>query len=291
VPWISASLSNSSASTLEAGWSARLDLEIEQSGAASVLGKRQHFGPLRIQRPFYPEGPSCPHLYVLHPPGGVVGGDRLELDVRIGPGARALLTTPAAQKLYRALAAPSRQLNRFAVAERAVLEWLPSETIAFDGARAHTATCVALERDAALIAWDIICFGRPASALPFRTGDLALHFEISRAGLPLAIDRARVVGGAPVLNQIWGYATLPVFGTLYCVPPVPTDLEPLVNGLREQVSPAIEKLAFTALDDLLVVRAAGSSLEPVRAALVASWQYLRPRVLDRAAVAPRIWRV
>lgn len=277
--------------TAGAGWSARLDIEIERRGDASGLGRRQHLGPLRIQRPFYPEGPGFPHVYVLHPPGGVVGGDRLEIDVRVRDGAGALFTTPAAQKLYRSSERASWQSNRLSVAEGGTLEWLPSETIVFDGARATAATRVTLARGARLLAWDILCFGRPASELPFRTGELVTSFEIAREGAPLAIERACVRGGAPVLESAWGYAGAPVFGSFYAVPAEPTGLAEWVTELRAELSDAPARVAITALDDLLVVRAGATTVESLRGVFGRAWQFLRPRVLGRAAVVPRIWHV
>ena len=75
------------------GWSACLQLRFIQCEGVTRLGARRHFGPLLVQRPFHPEGAPC-HVYILHPPGGIVAGDRLELDVHLEPGSHALLTMP-----------------------------------------------------------------------------------------------------------------------------------------------------------------------------------------------------
>lgn len=278
----------------ETGWAARLALEIEPIDGGSRLGRRQHLGPLRIQRAFYPEGPTVPHIYVLHPPGGVVGGDQLEVEIRLHAGANALLTTPAAQKLYRSRGPKSRQRNCLFVAEHAALEWFPAETIAFDGARSSMRSELILAEGAQALAWEILCFGRPASELPFLQGELDMDFEIVRNGCPLLIERTRVDGGSALLGAAWGYRGLPVFGTLYCVPGDPRDLTGLTEALRAElatfVTPA-EYLALTALEELLVMRVAATSVERARAVLIAAWQHLRPRVLGRTAITPRIWNV
>src|SRR5262245_14402851 len=117
-----------------AGWLASLDLEFARSGSRTVLARRSHVGPLIVQRPFYPEGDVC-HVYLVHPPGGVVGGDTLELRARVHDGAHALITTPAATKFYRSEGRMARQVQDIAL-DAAIFEWLPQETILFADAHA-----------------------------------------------------------------------------------------------------------------------------------------------------------
>lgn len=269
------------------GWSARLEIEVERSAEASVLGRRTHRGPLRIQRPFYPEGPACPHIYLLHPPGGLVGGDQLETRISVGALASALFTTPAAQKLYRSSGKVSRQRTQLQVGPGGALEWFPGETIAFDGARAKSVTRVVLDVGARFLGWEIVCFGRSASSLPFQTGELAFGFELYRQERPLEIDRSRIVGGSEALESAWGYQGLPVFGTFYAVSRESAELTELLSPLRDGL--AGERVGVTAFEELLVIRAGASSVERVRALFSTAWELLRPRLLERACVPPRIW--
>jgi urease accessory protein len=271
------------------GWQARLELEAVRDGARSRLAHRAHFGPLRVQRPFYPEGDGTVHVYLLHPPGGMVGGDRLDTLIDVRARASLLVTTPAAQKLYRSLGAASVQSQLLRVESGGELEWFPSETLVFDGARAHVNTRVELAPGAAFIGWDLGCFGRPASQVRFTRGELRQAFEIEKDGRPLLVDRARVAGGGATLEAPWGYAGEPVYGTLYCVPGVELELEPLATALRGELSAARVRSAITTFDGVLVVRALGSEVEPVRGTLVEAWRRLRPRVLGREAALPRIW--
>ena len=125
-------MADSSAPQEEVGWHAELELGFVQREARTVLSHRHHQGPLRVQRPFYPEGGVC-HVYIVHPPGGVVGGDRLELRVACGEGTHVLLTTPAAGKFYRSGERPQRQRISFDL-HGSTLEWLPQETIYYPGA-------------------------------------------------------------------------------------------------------------------------------------------------------------
>jgi len=272
-----------------AGWLGRLELGFEAIAGETRLVRRTHEGPLRVQKAFFPEGRAVPHVVLLHPPGGVVGGDRLEIDVEVGAQASALITTPAAQKLYRSSGPEALQRNRLRVGRGGALEWLPGETIAFDGACVATTTRVELEEESAFIGWDLTCYGRPSSGSAFETGRLRQRFEIHRGKLPLLIERAEVGGGSAALGAPWGLRG-PVMATLYAVPRVATELAGLVDRLRERLrASAREASAVSALGDLLVVRASGTRLEHARAALIECWQALRPAILARDATLPRIW--
>jgi urease accessory protein len=141
---------------LSLGFTAEPDEEGRRGAAGSAapatrLTSRAHRGPLVVQRPFYPEGPGVPHVYVLHPPGGVVGGDSLRVEVSVGPRAHALVTTPAATKVYRTRGPRATQVQRLTVAAHAALEWLPQETILHDGAAIDLDTTVVLADGARFI--------------------------------------------------------------------------------------------------------------------------------------------
>jgi urease accessory protein len=281
---------NAAAVGLGSGWSARLELEVQRDGERSRLSHLEHRGPLRVQRPFYPEGPTPIHVYLLHPPGGMVGGDELETSVRVLPRAELLATTPAAQKLYRSLGALSSQRVRLTVGEGASLEWFPSETIVFDGAFARQTSSVELAEGAAFIGWDIGCFGRPASGLDFTRGELRQSFELRRSGTLLVVERTRVPGGSAALSEAWGYGKAPVYATLYAVPRAAEAAAPLAPLVRDALGDMpLLKSAVTVIDGVLALRVLGSGVEPVRAALVRAWSALRPEVLGRVAAPPRIW--
>ncbi len=154
-------------------WAASLGLRFAWRDGATRLTQARHQGPLRVQRPFYPEGRAgaC-HVYVLHPPGGLVSGDALTVTAHIEHGAHALLTTPAANKLYKAdsQGVAWAQHTELSVEDGGVLEWLPQETIAFDGSKGEQRTHVALHGTAKCLGWEIMALGRPASACVFRAG-------------------------------------------------------------------------------------------------------------------------
>lgn len=269
------------------GWKASLTLAFGQRDGRSYVRHRQHVGPLLIQRPFHPEGDVC-HAYLLHPPAGVVGGDRLRVEVQIDSGAHALLTTPSAGKFYSSPQAHARLTQHLRVAAGGVLEWLPQETIVFEDARAELSTYVELTGGARYLGWEIVCLGRPAAGTGFGRGYWRQRLEVSRDGRPLLIERLALDTGDPLLAAVWGLQGYAVSATLLCTVPECFKMDALFEaGLGE---PLIGRGGVTVVDGLLVARCLGGEAADARAWFEALWAWLRPRVFDRPACPPRIWR-
>ena len=277
---------------LAQGWPAELVLGFVRRGEATVLAERRHRGPLRVQKALYPEGEAVCQTILLHPPAGIAGGDHLHIAVTVGDGAFAQLTTPGAGKWYRSAGPEASQTLDFSVAEGAALEWLPQETIVFSGARARMETRVSLAADSRYLGWDILCLGRAAAGERFAAGRFDLHTRIERAGRPLWLERGGVAGNDALLHSPAGWAGATVCGTLLlAVPAVGTD--PAWAGLLEAcrtVAPADGAThGLTALPGLLVARYLGDSSEAARHWFTRLWEMLRPVLLGRPAVIPRIW--
>jgi urease accessory protein len=269
------------------GWRARLELSFAQRGAGTVLARRSHRGPLVVQKPLYQEGREVCQAIVVHPPGGIAGGDALSLGIEVGAAAHALITTPGASKWYRSTGPEATQSARLTVARGGVLEWLPQETIVFEGARARLRTQVELEREACFIGCEVVCFGRIASGERFRTGLLAQVCEIRRDGAPLFGEYARVEGGSPVLEARSGLAGHPVSAVMLAAG---RDLDREVCERLRALDAGGDALAgVTALPGVTIVRYLGESAQAARAYLVDAWALLRPALTGRDAVPPRIW--
>jgi urease accessory protein len=260
------------------GWCAQLQLTFARLAARTCIVQRQHRGPLLVQRPFYPEGDVC-HAYIVHPPGGVVGGDELRLEVNAQSEARALLTTPAAAKFYRSDGRTARQ-NQILRANGAMLEWLPQESIFYPQANVRSRTRIELASGGKFIGWEIACLGLPAREQRFDAGELRLHFELWADGSPLLIDRLRISGA----HTHWGLAGQSAIGTLLAFPAT----RAMADAARNLQQSGVE-LGVTLVDKVLVCRALAAQGEPIKRAFVASWQTIRPLLLDRPAVLPRIW--
>jgi urease accessory protein len=269
-------------------WHAHLRLGFERRAASTILACREHVGPLRVQKPLYPEGEAVCHAIVLHPPSGIVGGDELEIDVKVGQGAHALLTTPGAGKWYRSAGAWASQRLGFTVGAHGTLEWLPQETIVFDAARAAMRSSIDLAAEARFIGMEVLCLGRRASGESFASGALHLDTRIRYRGRPIWLERGQIEGGGGLLNAAAGLAGFSVSGTLLAVA---QHIDPGLLAACRKV-PALETGAqhgLTQLPDMLVARYLGHSSEAARHWFADLWQVLRPALIGREAQRPRIW--
>jgi urease accessory protein len=260
-----------------ASWKAELALGFAAQGTRSVLAKRRHEGPLVVQKPLYPEGEGVCHAIVVHPPGGIAGGDQLSLEVACARGSHALLTTPGAGKWYRSAGPWAGQSLGFDVA--GTLEWLPRETIVFDGALATLECNVNLSADARYVGWEIVCLGRRGSGERFERGRLRISTRIEREDRVLFIDRGEIEAGGRLMHSPAGLGGRSVFGTFIAT----------AEGSLGAARRASPDLALTQLPGLLVARYLGDSGERALRAFTCLWAALRPEVCGRAAVEPRIW--
>lgn len=265
----------------DTGWSAELHLGFRARPGRTVLAERRRLGPLAVQRPFYPEGEVC-HVYVLHPPGGVVGGDRLQIDADLTAGSQALVTTPGATKFYRSEAAIACQVQTLRIADGAALEWLPQENILFTGAQVAMQTRVELSGTARLALWEVHCLGRPANGESFDSGRLDAGLQIWRDGRPLLLERLRVDAASRLRPSLLNGH--PVVATAVFTRADESHLRQLRTLIDGQ--PAA---AATLVEDLLVLRYLGGSTEDVRRLYSAARRLLRAALLQRPAVEPRIW--
>lgn len=269
-----------------ASWTARLDLSYS-AGPDKTLVHRRHTGPLLVQRPFYPEADGTCHTYVLHPPGGVAGGDTLGLHIDVADGARCVLTAPGATRFYRAPGAISRQWIVASVAAGGVCEYLPMETIVFDGANARVETEVHLTGDAAFVGWDIVSLGRPAAGEGFTTGSFRQRTAILRDGRPIWFERASMSGGGAALTAAHGLGGRPIYGTMVYAGPMPPEA---VDTLRAGLTPVTTgEASITQLDEVVVCRYAGSKVFAARRFFLEAWDGLRRMGQGKPATAPRIW--
>jgi urease accessory protein len=270
-------------------WQASLALGFADDAGTTRLIDNIHCGPLRVQKPLYPEGGAVCHAIIVHPPGGVVGGDRLAIAATVGAGARALLTTPGAAKWYKANGKVSRQDVRLDVGQGASLEWLPQETIFFDHADVALEQTINLAADACYIGCEILCMGRRASGESFATGRVAQRTQIRRDARLIWWEQGALLGGhlaSPlVLNGHTVCATLIAVG-----PPLPASL--LAEIRTDLAARMAADMAFgiSQAKGVLVARHLGDDSEAARRIMLAVWRHLRPHLLGREAVTPRIWQ-
>lgn len=276
------------------GWRGELELRFQAEGARTRLAYQRHVGPLLVQRPFYPEtaAPALAplaepaHVYVIHPPGGVVGGDELQLVATIEARAHVLLTTPAAGKFYRSAGAQVARLSQHLEVQQGVLEWLPQENIFYPDSAVRLATRVQLTGGARFIGWELGCLGLPAQQQSLGNGSVHQAFELWRDEVPLLIERLHL--HAPMLQARWGLAGLASLGTWLACPATIQHLDE-ARALLEPLNCADVQIACTLLDGVLCCRAAARRTDQLKQIFIQLWCVLRPALLGRAASAPRIW--
>jgi urease accessory protein len=276
-----------------APWQASLSLRFADDHGTTRLVERRHSGPLRVQKALYPEGGAVCHAIVVHPPGGVVGGDQLALSAAVGEGARAFLTTPGAAKWYKANGKVSRQSVRLQAGAGASMEWMPQETIFFDDAHVELEQDITLAADASYIGCEILCMGRRASGESFRSGRVVQRTRIRHGARLLWWEQGALTpdGVASPLGMD-GYS---VCATLLAVgAPLPAGV---LAQLRSDGAEAVAasgaggaSFGATQMKGLLCVRHLGHDSEAAREIMLAAWRTLRPHLLGRAAFDPRSWR-
>jgi urease accessory protein len=278
------------------GWHAHLALRYWHD-AGTTCAHDLHEGPLRVLQRLYPEGPGICHHVVVHPPGGIVGGDRLELEATLGEGCHAVITTPGAARYYRSEGAPGIQQVRLALAGGARLEWLPMEAIAYSGCEAHNHIELTLAPGAQMIGWDVLALGLPASSQPFVAGAVQQHLALPGHWL----ERGRIAADDHLLRESpLGLGGAGVLATAWWAEgePLPRERrQRLLDAAREHTEPLSAapgsplRAGVTAPNDRVVVlRALADKVEPAMALLQRVRAAWRAEAWGLQAEPPRIWR-
>lgn len=277
---------------IQNGWHGRLNLVYANRDGSTQIIQNQMQAPLKVQRPFYPEGKEVCHSVILHTAGGVVGGDRLSSNFHLQPNAKALITSAAASKIYRSSRLESQQNIDIKLELGANLEWLPQETIVFDGAIYQQNLRVELAPKASILLWEITRFGRTARGEKFLSGKWRSHTEIWQQNRPLWIDRQLLIGGDKMLESPHGLAGKPVVATLTLVgEPITTELLEKVRALPSEatINPGNSTIGVTRIPNGLVCRYCGISTAAARDWFVGIWDLLRLSLSERPCCLPRVW--
>lgn len=274
------------------GWQGHLDLHYRRDGTRTTALDRHH-GPLRVLQRLYPEGDAVCHHVLVHPPGGIVGGDELVVDARLDAGSHALITTPGATRFYRSNGPLAVQSVRAQVADGARLEWLPLEAIAYPGCRVENRLRFSLAPQAQMMGLDVLALGLPAADQSFERGSVMQQIELPGVWL----ERGRIDGADQLLLQSpLGLAGHTVLGTLWLADGqalARTARDSLLDSARALIDPhpLAATAGVTAPDEsLLVLRVLGSRVEPVIALLHSVWAAWRQLHWQLAPCAPRVWR-
>ncbi|MCG6199656.1 urease accessory protein UreD [Psychromonas antarctica] len=282
-------------------WLANLSLEFSDTPVGTQLTRTQRKGPLSVQKAFYPEGKDCAHIYLLHPPAGIVSGDELRISVMVKKNAHLLFTTPGAGRFYRARQdlsigdSKQTQITQFDLAAQATCENFPQETIVYEGADGFNSVDIHLTSSTVYLGWDITCLGLPDSAQPFSQGKYSQLNRLFCDNKLIYHDRIALSPENQLLNSPAGLAGNTVFATFLAYAPAQlTDIamrKKLVEQLREQISQAeaSDKISITEINGLLVIRYLGQHAQQCKRLFIRLWQLLRPQLINKTAIQPRIW--
>jgi len=274
------------------GWQGSLALRYRSEAGRTGVHDR-HDGPLRVLKSFHPEGAGVCHSVLVHPPGGIVGGDALAIEIGLEPGAHALVTTPGATRFYRSLGELATQSLAVRGEAGSRLEWLPLETLAYSGCIAENRARFELAPGAEMIGWDVTALGLPASGQPFVAGRFTQSIEITGRWR----ERGTVRGDAPaLLDSPLGWAGERTLATLWFAAGEaiePALRERLVDAARAacDAHPLAARSGTTAVDPgVIVVRVLAPRVEPAMALLASVWRAWRPLAWGLEASPPRVWR-
>jgi urease accessory protein len=271
-------------------WHGRLSLGFERDGSRTVLSHRKHEGPLRVQKPLYPEGESICHAVLVHPPGGVAGGDALAIDVTVGADSHAVLTTPGATKWYKANQRRASQSIALRLEAGAKLDWLPQNNLIFDSADVSLDFTLMLADGATALGWDVTQLGRHSAGEQWTNAALRAESRIIGAhGELLWFERAVLDSASPLRMAAQALGGYPAFGTLWAVGPActPELAESLSTSLPYEET--LRAGASCLPGNVLLVRVVAASMQSLQALLVDCWLRLRPLVHGVPAQPLRLW--
>lgn len=272
-------------------WHARLELDYRLE-AQRCVARYSHSGPLRILQNLYPEGDGICHNVLVHPPGGLVGGDTLSLAITAGPGAHGLITTPGATRFYRSDGPVATQDTSLRLEEGARLEWLPLEAICYDACHAVNRLRLELAPGAQCLGWDVTALGLPHAQLPFVHGSLEQHLEIPGIWLERGTLRA---DDQRLMNGPTGLAGHRCLATLFFASGTPwtrTEKEALLDIARTLTQN--HTLASTAgatcpNSRTVVLRVLAPTVEPAMQLLRQVRKQWRAHAWQLSGQDPRIW--
>ena len=275
-------------------WQGDLYLQFAQkdSSAKTVLATRRHQGPFTVQRPFYPEGSTC-HTILLHPPGGLVEGDVLNLRVDCDEQAHSLIVTPSAGKVYECTEHAAAQQQLLNVAAGGKLEWFPQEMILYDRSISQLETTVYLEKDAQFAGWEMVCFGRPIAEDYFQQGSLRQCLSIYRDKQPVLIERTEIEANTEMMTGHYGMANFKGMASFFMTGAKREHLD----IARDVVDQRIKehdlydeiRIGITLIDDVIVARVLMNQSHHAKQLLAAIWSNLRLPILAKEPCEPRIW--
>jgi urease accessory protein len=272
-------------------WHAQLNLDYAVQANRTVV-RHQHTGPLRILQSLYPEGDAICHNVLVHPPGGLVGGDTLEIQVTARGNAHGLVTTPGATRFYKSSGEAALQRTHIQLQDKARLEWLPLEALCYNGCLAENRLTIDLAPQAEFIGWDVTAFGLPLANQPFERGSLRQHIEVPGLWLERGLLDA---SDARLMQGSLGLAGHCCMASIFFISGTKLDRvrrELALDTARNLMAPHSLNATAGATapnDRMVVVRVLAPVVEPALQLLKSVWAAWREVLWMKSASSPRIW--
>tara|TARA_B110000240_G_scaffold51227_1_gene58609 strand:- start:384 stop:1274 length:891 start_codon:yes stop_codon:yes gene_type:complete len=282
-------------------WFASLALQLGHCEYGTQLTKTKRCGPLTIQKAFYPEGRDCAHLYLLHPPAGIVSGDELQISIDVQQNAHTLVTTPGANRFYRArtdlsIGDPKQtQITQINLEANAKCEHFPLETLVYNQANGVNNVEVRLQDSSVYCGWDMTCLGLPSSNQQFTAGRFTQLNTLYRDDILIYHDKVIIEPESNIQHHAAGLAGNTVFGTFLAYAPKSQVSDAQRTQLIEQLRVVIKQhhasslVSITDIRQLLVMRYLGQQAHQCKSLFIELWKLVRPLYMKRQGVQPRIW--
>lgn len=271
-------------------WHGKAKLTFYNQGDRTVP-EVQTQAPLKVQRPFYPEGAKICQSVLLHTAGGMVGGDRLTYDLHLKKETHALVTTAAAAKIYSDHPQPAQVNGTIRIDAGACLEWLPQEAIVFEGAQYHQHWRVDLAAGAHWLGWDLLRLGRTARGEQFRRGEVRSQFEVWHDGKLIWVDPQRLVGSEALWQSPHALNRCPVLGTMAWIGKLPdAELIAAARAAWKTMPNHRGEIGVTRLQLGMLCRYRGQSTDEARRWFTQVWSLLRPEYAGKFTTVPRVWQ-
>ena len=272
-------------------WHAQLQLDYRQE-AARTVARHTHNGPLRILQSLYPEGDAVCHNVLVHPPGGLVGGDTLDLQITAGDAAHGLITTPGATRFYKSAGALALQRTHITLADQARLEWLPLEALCYNQCRAENHLTLNLAPQAEFMGWDVTALGLPLAKQPFEQGQFVQHIDVPGVWLERGLISA---DDDRLMNGPLGLAGHRCLASLFFVAgnPLARDRRQAALDMAREVIDAHALRATAGVTSpqgqVVVLRVLAPVVEPAMDLLRQVWSRWRQHLWQLSVCNPRIW--
>lgn len=284
-------------------WQASIRLEFKKAQDRTLMVRNLHYGPLLVQKPFYPEK-AC-HVYLLHPPGGVASCDHLTVEATAHENSQVLITTPGATKFYKGENEKSVFEQIFYIENKASLEYLPAQNIFYKGTHTKVKTTFYLNDNSRFAFRDVSKCGMKDEDRPFDDSSLFNTVTIVVNGKEKLIETS-FINGQDDLEALSGNYGCVYTGTYITSKVCEATLEQIRAVLDGYITrehhletqstgsscPENNILFFASagvVDNFTVVRFLSSKNEAIEKAIVQIWKLTRKETIGLEPCPPRIW--